>query len=260
MVIHAPHHPYLEGPKVHKFDNWYYILAPGGGVPQGWQVAFRSRDIFGPYEEKIVLERGSTPINGPHQGALVDLLNGEFWFIHFQDTGPFGRIVHLQPVTWENRWPLMGQDFDGNGIGEPVPSWRKPSVGGTWETSPPQTSDEFDSSNLALQWQWQANHSPDWYSLTDRPGWIRLYAQRAAKQDLCLTPNLLMQKFPAREFSAETLLDIAGRSALTAGLAVVGGNASAVVAVEQNGKLAECVLRINGTRRFGAQFHLKRFV
>ena len=102
-VIHAPHHPFIEGPKVHRFDEWYYILAPGGGVRDGWQVAFRSRNILGRYEEKIVLERGVTSINGPHQGALIDSPDGSEWFfIHFQDTGPFGRIVHLQPVEWRD--------------------------------------------------------------------------------------------------------------------------------------------------------------
>jgi beta-xylosidase len=98
-VFHTSHHAFLEGPKAYKLNGWYYILAPGGGVPTGWQVAFRARHIYGPYEEKIVLERGSTAINGPHQGALIDLPNGEWWFMHFQDTGPFGRIVHLQPVA-----------------------------------------------------------------------------------------------------------------------------------------------------------------
>ncbi len=253
-VIHAPQHPYLEGPKVHKFDGWYYILAPGGGVPTGWQVAFRARDIFGPYEQKIVLERGSTSINGPHQGALIDLPNGEFWFIHFQDTGPFGRIVHLQPVTWKNHWPLMGQDFDGNGIGEPVASWRKPAVGATFETPSPQTSDEFDSPNLALQWQWQANHANDWYSLADRPGWLRLFAQAEANKDLSRVPNLLMQKFPARGFSAETLVDAtAANGGISAGLAIVGGGESAALALERGADGALCVLRINGEPRFRAE-------
>ncbi len=114
----------------------------------GWQVVFRSRDIYGPYEEKTVLEQGSTPINGPHQGALVDMANGEWWFIHFQDAGAFGRIVHMQPVRWENDWPLMGVDHDGNSIGEPVPGWRKPGVASQSAKAVPQTSDEFEAARL----------------------------------------------------------------------------------------------------------------
>jgi beta-xylosidase len=243
-VIHAPHHAYLEGPKVHKLNGWYYILAPGGGVPQGWQVVFRSRSLFGPYEEKVVLEKGSTPINGPHQGALVDLPNGEWWFLHFQDAGAYGRIVHMQPVVWKDNWPLMGVDYDGNGEGEPVPAWRKPAVAGSVPVAAPQTSDDFNASKLGLQWQWQANHDEDWYSLAARPGWLRLYAQPAAAGlDLGLTPALLMQKFPARAFTVETLLDIrpAGARGL-AGLAVVGGGESAALAYDGGA----CVLMIKG--------------
>jgi len=251
IVIDTPHHPYLEGPKVHKLNGWYYILAPGGGVPQGWQVAFRSRKIYGPYEEKIVLEKGSTPINGPHQGALVDLPSGQWWFFHFQDTGPFGRIVHLQPAEWRDGWPLMGKDLDGNGIGEPVERWKKPAVGQRSAPVAPQTSDEFNSARLALQWQWQANHSKDWYSLSARPGWLRLFARTDSLKDLCLVSSLLMQKFPARGFSAETLLEVNETvPGLSAGLAIVGGRESASLALELAGKSTECVLRINGEVRF----------
>jgi beta-xylosidase len=242
-VIHTPHHAYLEGPKVHKLNGWYYILAPGGGVPTGWQVAFRSRNLFGPYEEKVVLEQGSTPINGPHQGALIDLPNGEWWFMHFQDTGPFGRIVHLQPVQWNEGWPLMGVDYDGNGVGEPVPAWRKPGVAVAAAIAVPQTTDEFDAPRLGLQWQWQANHEPSWGSLAARPGWLRLFAQPSFGADLGRTPALMMQKFQARSFAVETLLDFQSlQSAESAGLAVVGGGDHASLAVSEG----NLVLQING--------------
>lgn len=241
-VIHTPHHAYLEGPKVHKLNGWYFILAPGGGVPQGWQVVFRSRSLFGPYEEKVVLEKGSTPINGPHQGALVDLPNGEWWFLHFQDAGAYGRIVHLQPVEWKDGWPLMGVDYDNNGVGEPVPAWRKPAVIGPVPVAVPQTSDDFNSPKLGLQWQWQANHDENWYSLVARPGWLRLFAQ-PARPNLGLTPALLMQKFPARVFTVETLLDIqSGGINGSAGLAVIGGGENVALAYDGSA----CVLLING--------------
>ncbi len=241
-VIHTPHHAYLEGPKVHKLNGWYFILAPGGGVPQGWQVVFRSRSLFGPYEEKVVLEKGSTPINGPHQGALVDLPNGEWWFLHFQDAGAYGRIVHMQPVEWKDNWPLMGMDYDGNGVGEPVPAWRKPAVTGPVPVAMPQTSDDFSATKLGLQWQWQANHDANWYSLAARPGWLRLFAQ-PAHPDLGRTPALLMQKFPARSFCVETLLDLhSPHTTDCAGVAVVGGGENASLARTSDG----CVLNING--------------
>ena len=253
IVFHTPHHPYLEGPKVHKLNGWYYILAPGGGVPQGWQVVFRSRDIYGPYEEKVVLEKGSTAINGPHQGALVDLPSGESWFLHFQDTGPFGRIVHMQPVRWENDWPMMGVDYDGNGVGEPVPCWKKPSVAGESSIAGPQTDDEFDSPVQGLQGQWQSNHEAAWASLSARPGWIRLFTQRAPSRDLCRVPALLMQKFPARSFVVQTRFEFSPAAAVeSAGLAVVGGGESAILAVESASEGRNWVLRINGDAHFSA--------
>jgi beta-xylosidase len=200
IVFHQPEkHPTLEGPKFLKKDGWYYILAPAGGVEQGWQVALRSRNIFGPYEDKIVLSRGRTDINGPHQGALVDTPEGKWWFLHFQDAGIYGRIVHLQPVHWQDGWPLMGNN------GEPVQRHIKPVTILGYKPLAPQTSDEFDSPELGLQWQWHANHRKDWYSLDARPGWLRLYPQMAANP-LNEQPNHLLQKFPVRSFEAETVL------------------------------------------------------
>lgn len=246
-LFHTPHHLYLEGPKVHKLDGWYYILAPGGGVPTGWQVVFRSRDIWGPYEEKIVLEQGSTPINGPHQGALVDLENGEWWFLHFQDAGPFGRIVHMQPVRWEGGWPLMGVDFDQNGVGEPVTHSRKPDVVQAAEPCAPQTTDEFENASLGLQWQWQANHRDEWYSLTERPGWLRLKSQPFPGDNLCLLPSLLMQKFPAREFAVETDLDFEkAELGDEAGIVVTGGGTHASLVLRRSESGFELVYQLNG--------------
>jgi beta-xylosidase len=201
--------PTIEGPKFYKRNGWYYIFAPAGGVKQGWQLALRSRNVFGPYEAKRVLEQGSTEINGPHQGGWVELKNGENWFIHFQDRGAYGRVVHLNPLHWVDDWPLMGVDLDGNGVGEPVTKYKKPDVGRACPVVVPQTSDEFDSKTLGLQWQWHANSQDAWMSLTARPGWMRLFAVPAPadSKNLWLVPNLILQKFPAPEFTVTTKLD-----------------------------------------------------
>ena len=100
--------PVIEGPKLYKRNGYYYIFAPAGGVEHGWQTVLRSRNIYGPYEEKIVLRQGNSPINGPHQGAWVDTPSGEDRFIPFQDVGNAGRVIHLQPMHWENDWPVIG--------------------------------------------------------------------------------------------------------------------------------------------------------
>ena len=153
-------HPTVEGPKFYKRNGFYYIFAPAGGVPTGWQLVLRSKNIYGPYEEKIVLAQGNTTVNGPHQGAWVDTQTGEDWFLHFQDKGAYGRIVHLQPMIWKNDFPVIGVDKDGDGTGEPVLTYKKPNVGKTYPIETPPDSDEFDDAKLGLQWQWHANPQP----------------------------------------------------------------------------------------------------
>jgi beta-xylosidase len=240
IVFQQPEkHPIIEGPKFLKKDGWYYILAPAGGVATGWQVALRSKNIYGPYEDRIVLKQGGTVTNGPHQGALVDTADGGWWFVHFQDAGVYGRIVHLQPVDWRDGWPLMGRN------GEPVLRFQKPHVAGGSPPSIPQTSDEFNSGILGLQWQWHANHQDYWHSLTARQGWLRLFPQTVSNGNLAATPNLLLQKFPARSFAVETLMDFAPQNdGEEAGL-VVMGRTHAALAVQCAGGKRQIVFRDN---------------
>lgn len=142
-------HQTCEGPKLYKKDGYYYIFLPAGGVATGWQVVLRSKNIYGPYESRTVLAQGNTPVNGPHQGGWVDTPTGEDWFMHFQDVGAYGRVVHLQPMKWIDGWPVIGTDRDNDGCGEPVLTYRKPDVGGTYPTCTPQESDEFDGYTLS---------------------------------------------------------------------------------------------------------------
>lgn len=215
--------PALEGPKWLKRNGWYYVSAPSGGVAMGWQTVFRSRTIYGPYEERIVLAQRGTPVNGPHQGAFVDTPDGEWWFLHFQDMDLYGRVVHLQPVRWEDDWPLVGIEHDAQGIGRPVLEHGKPRVRGDAVACQPQTSDEFDGETLGLQWQWNANHRGDWWSLDARPGHLRLVPRFVRDGDLRAAPHVLQQKFPARAFSVETQLELPeARGDIEAGLAVMG--------------------------------------
>ena len=206
------HHPTIEGPKLYKRNGYYYIFAPAGGVPTGWQTVLRSKNIYGPYEDKIVLDQGQTQVNGPHQGAWIELKSGESWFIHFQDRGAYGRIVHLQPMQWRNDWPVIGIDKDGDGKGEPVAVYKKPNVGGKYPVGVPQTSDEFAIHSLAPQWQWHANSDRSWASLVDRTGWLRLNSIPLPLEavNLWSVPNLLLQKLPAPTFTLTTKVDANG--------------------------------------------------
>lgn len=234
-------HKTIEGPKFYKRNGYYYIFAPAGGVPTGWQLILRSRDIYGPYEEKIVLEQGSTPVNGPHQGGWVETPGGESWFLHFQDVEAYGRILHLQPVRWVGDWPMMGEDKDGNGVGEPVLRHKKPDVGATYPIQTPAESDEFNTDVLGLQWQWHANPRVVWSALLRGKDYLRLFAvnQPQGAANLWPVPNLLLQKFPAPDFTATTKVtwqvEFEAWQEKKAGL-IITGNDYAYLAISQDGK------------------------
>ncbi|MDR3219989.1 MAG: glycoside hydrolase 43 family protein [Dysgonamonadaceae bacterium] len=217
----------IEGPKLYKRDHYYYILSPAGGVATGWQLALRSPTIFGPYERKIVMAQGNTTINGPHQGAWVDTETGEDWFIHFQDTYAFGRVVHLQPMQWVDDWPVIGEDKDGDGCGEPVLTYRKPNTGKTYPLATPVECDDFSSKQLGWQWQWHANTMDWWHFTNTAKGVLSLYAVPVPDhyKNLWDVPNLLLQKFPAKDFTATTKITFLPASGITGertGLLVMG--------------------------------------
>lgn len=194
--------PTIEGPKIYKRNDYYYIFAPAGGVSTGWQLVLRSRSIYGPYERKVVMDQGSSSVNGPHQGAWVDTQTGQDWFLHFQDKDSYGRVVHLQPMKWVNDWPVIGVDRDNDGKGEPVSIYEKPNVGKSFPVTSPEENDEFNASTLGLQWQ--ANPYATWSFSNAELGVLRLYSQQIPEgvNNLWGVPNVLMQKFPAEEFSA----------------------------------------------------------
>jgi beta-xylosidase len=135
----------------------------------GIQVAFRSKKIYGPYDEKVVISEKTHGTNfGIHQGALIKTLTGEWWTMLFVDNGPFGRFPSLQPVTWEEGWPMVGVNEKA------VVNYKKPNVGKNYPVKILPASDEFDSKNLGVQWGW--NHNPDStkWSLIEKSGYLRL--------------------------------------------------------------------------------------
>lgn len=195
-----------EGPKIHKRNGYYYIFHPAGGVPTGWQTVQRSKNIYGPYETRIVMKQGKSPINGPHQGAWVDTPTGEDWFFHFTDVGAYGRLLCLEPMKWVNDWPVIGMAKKGAEWGEPVTQYKKPNVGKTYPICTPVESDEFDGMVLGPQWQWQANYNEKWAYFAGDKGFVRLYSHPVSSdyKSLWDVPNLLLQKTPAPNFSATT--------------------------------------------------------
>lgn len=227
VIVYDGHEtdPTIEGPKLYKRNGYYYIFAPAGGVATGWQLVLRAKNIYGPYARKVVMDQGKSPINGPHQGAWIDTPTGEDWFLHFQDKDAYGRVLHLQPMKWVSDWPVIGLDPDGDGIGEPVATYRKPNVGKTYPVNTPAEGDEFNTTPLGLQWQWQANPSAAWSFISN--GVLRLYTQKIADsaRNYWDVPNLLLQKFPAEEFTVTTKMKFTKNPKLQgerAGLLIMG--------------------------------------
>ena len=203
-------HPTVEGPKFYKRNGYYYVFAPAGGVKDGWQLVLRSKNVYGPDDFRVVMDKGDSPINGPHQGGWVDDVAGNSWFVHFEDRYAYGRVVLLQPMTWgEDDWCVIGEDKNGNGCGDPVLEWTKPATNLPVVKCSPADSDEFSSHKLGLQWQWHANPQTGWYFTNPSDGTIRLNCQKQAEgwQNLWDTPNLLMQKTVAMEYTTTVKLN-----------------------------------------------------
>ena len=180
----------LEGCHLYKIGGYYYIYGTYGGWPSG-QTVLRSKDVFGPYEEKMLVEKwiDGQP-NTVHQGALIETPSGEWWTILQQDLGALGRMPNLQPVRWQDGWPVIGD----NGV--PYTSYTKPATGtGSPRVALP-TNDNFRSYPIGMQWEW--NHNPDdgAWSLFERPGWLRLKTSGTADR-LTQARNMLTQRIYA---------------------------------------------------------------
>ena len=204
-----------EGPKFYKRDGWYWIMCPAGGVEQGWQLAMRSKSPYGPYECKTVLAQGNTKVNGPHQGGWVHTAFGEDWFMHFQDKGCYGRVVHLQPVTWKDNWPVMGVVPKKGYCGEPVMTYKKPKTAASVALCNPVESDEFNQPALGKQWQWAGDYH-QLYGMPTADGFFRLFCYKLGTQNIPVNlwqnPAMLLQKTPADVFTATTKVRFAAKA------------------------------------------------
>jgi beta-xylosidase len=177
----------LEGMHVYKINGFYYLYGTYGGG-DGFQVALRSKDIYGPYVQKVVIRDTTRGITfGIHQGALIETQSGEWWTMLFVDSGPFGRFPSLQPVTWVDNWPMVG--INGKG----VVSHKKPNVLKTYPVKRLPTSDEFNSKEPGMQWGWNHNPDPTKWSLTKKPGYLRLTTGKVVS-NLREAPNTLTQR------------------------------------------------------------------
>lgn len=188
----------LEGTHVYKIGNFYYLYCTYGGK-DGIQVALRSKNIYGPYKEKVVLQDTvEGPTFGVHQGALIQTTTDEWWTMLFVDSGPLGRFPSLQPVEWIDGWPMVGKNGHG------VVTHKKPNVGAKYAVTTLPTSDSFESSTLGKQWGW--NHNPDdtKWSLEERPGYLRLKTVRVCDSFTAAVNTLTQRIFSKYETTKPT--------------------------------------------------------
>jgi beta-xylosidase len=190
----------LEGTHVYKINGYYYLYCTYGGL-DGFQTALRSRSIYGPYEQKVVIRDTTHGVNyGIHQGALISTQTGDWWTMLFVDSGPFGRFPSLQPVTWVDGWPMVGVN------GKAVATFRKPNVGREYPVTILPTSEEFNDPGLGMQWGWNHNPEPEKWSLTERPGYLRLRTVSVV-DSLPKARNTLTQRIFA--YYSDTLASVA---------------------------------------------------
>lgn len=228
----------MEGSHVYKINGMYYITCPAGGT-EGWQVCLRSKNIYGPYEHKVIMQDASSyPPNGLHQGGMVQLKNGDWWFIIMQDRGAIGRVPHLVPVKWVDGWPIPGVN------GKDAITYQKPNVGKNYKIKAPATTDEFNGKKLGLQWQW--NHNPDntKWSLKERGGYMRLKASLAT--DLKTARNTLTQRVQGPSSEGTVEIDVSNlKDGNVAGFGIFEFP-YAYVAVQQEGTTRKVVMCNDG--------------
>ena len=176
-----------EGSHMYHIGDYYYIYATYGGT-EGSQTVFRSKNPMGPYEEHEGRVFANQKI---HQGALVETQTGEWWTLLFKDAGAIGRIPYLEPVKWENDWPIIGNN--GIDVSKDGAAYPKPNVGQTYEKTYLPTNDAFTDTKLGMQWEWNHNPVESAWSLTERRGWLRLHTANVT-DELTWARNSLSQR------------------------------------------------------------------
>ena len=229
----------LEGSRMLKYKGHYYLLmiSQVWGVPGRYrrEVCYRADDIRGPYEKKVILQ---SPFGGfPHvgQGTIVDSEYGDWYGIIFQDRGGVGRVLTLMPCRWIDGWPMLG---DEEGL---VPTRVRALVSGQPETHI-VCSDDFSAEKLGLHWQWNHNPVDAAWSLTERPGWLRLKTSRVVP-NLYLAPNTLTQRMEGPTCNGSVKLDLSKmKDGDCAGFSAFNSDAG-ILMVKKNGR--KLVLTLN---------------
>lgn len=209
----------LEGSHVVKHNDKYYLMMISW--PQGKprrQVCYRADKITGPYEKKVVLEDNFAGFPYVGQGSLIDDKQGNWYGVIFQDRGAIGRVPLLMPVRWVDGWPMLG---DENGK---VPANGEIPLKSHPVNSRIVDSDDFDDSVLKKCWQWNHNPRNDYWSLTERPGYLRLKTNRVA-DNLYAAYNTLTQRMEGPQCKGIVFIDLSGmQDGDVAGLSAFNGH------------------------------------
>lgn len=220
----------LEGSRFIKHDGKYYLIMiswPKGGKRR--QVCYRADKVTGPYEKKVILEDNYAGFPYVGQGTIVDDAAGNWYAMIFQDRGGVGRVLNLMPCTWKDGWPMLG---DENGK---VPAvMRKPIQG--CEARQIVASDEFDSDKLGICWQWNHNPMDQGWSLTERPGYLRLKTCDCV-DNIFTARNTITQRMEGPCCCGVISLDTKNMlDGDVAGLSAFNGDAALLSVVNENGK------------------------
>ena len=192
----------LEGSRVIKHNGKYYLLMISQAYGPGRhrrEVCYRADDIHGPYEKNVILQSEFGGFSYVGQGTIVDTQEGDWYGIIFQDRGGVGRVLTVSPVRWIDGWPQIG---DENGK---VPDTVRPYKSGQ-PTKSIICSDDFSSTKLGLHWQWNHNPVDNAWSLTERPGFLRLKTSRVV-ENIYLAPNTITQRMQGPTCTASVLID-----------------------------------------------------
>ena len=223
----------LEGSRMIKHNGKYYLLMISHTYAPGRhrrEVCYRADDIHGPYEKQVILESEFGGFSYEAQGTIVDTQDGDWYGIIFQDRGGVGRVLTLMPCRWIDGWPMLG---DENGK---VPDAIRP-LRSSQPTTSIVKSDDFTTDKLGLHWQWNHNPIDAAWSLTERPGFLRLKTSRIVK-NLYLAPNTLTQRMEGPTCSGSIAIDISKmKDGDCAGLAAFNSDTGALMVKKKGKKL-----------------------
>ena len=221
----------LEGSRVIKHNGKYYLLMISHTYGPGKhrrEVCYRSDNIHGPWEKQVILESEFGGFSYEAQGTIVDTEDGDWYGIIFQDRGGVGRVLTVMPCRWINGWPMLG---DENGK---VPDTVRPLKNGEPEATIVK-ADDFSQARLGLHWQWNHNPIDQAWSLTERPGYLRLKTNRVVP-NIYLAPNTLTQRMEGPSCSGIIVMDLSKmKDGDRAGLAAFNSDTGALT-VKKTGK------------------------